>query len=125
MKDVHMTPDGRFVLRDRVNGCISDEIWLLAYHQKEILERRFPNYEYDLYEYPVSIIRFEVTISQWSPSPVSHEKVVALSITFTDSFLRIIIPLDCTEVIPYYDPRFTDDLLSDRLRSSAKELGAI
>ena len=96
------------------------EIWELATHHKEILERRFPNYGYEMYEW-----------DHWLRIEVSDREtifIVAFSLNYlktaTPPFgnVEIMVPLtlihtnpNFTEEISYADPKFTDNFLIDTL----------
>lgn len=97
-------------------GRVSKEVCLLAIRQRKMLKRKFPDYDYTLYEYPKYWLRLEISRSDGA----QRGRI------FTASFSSDSIKITCrphfglpdhenkfTEVIPYHDPRFTNDMLSD------------
>ena len=87
---------------------MSIEVRALAEHHLDILKRRFPNYNYHLFDYPYCWIR-----ADW------YDSIIFTAIFYADS-LKI---AGCAKTIRnnistvnYADPRFTDDFISDKLR---------
>ena len=91
---------------------VTEEILDLAKHHKRILERKFPTYTCDLSESsghdgPRSFLRVESNIS---PDDVT------LMVLFSSRSIQIFSSIsDQDETIDYADPRFTDDILSNKL----------
>ena len=84
------------------------EIVILARHQLEILERRFPNYEHSIH----------ILESSDNCMIVSSYKNYLLQISFYPSSIEILSTFGDEEaiVLDYADPKFTDDTISDKLK---------
>ena len=111
-------------------GLVSKEVVALAQHQLEILECRFPNYHYILYEWPFYWSRIEIFGGN-RPSVAS----MVLVVSFTPRSIKIAAPPfkvltlihdprrryhNLAEEINYADPRFTENTLSDILERLAR-----
>ena len=84
---------------------ITEEVWLLAKHQRDILERRFPHYKCILHK----------SLSECWIS-VETDVIMILSASFTDSSILISLPAlppSHIKEVNYADPRFTENILSD------------
>ena len=89
----------------------SEEIVILARHQKEILERRFPNILIVIHEYSTSDNCLMVVGNEEYP--------IIFQISFRPSSVEIILSFreeareDECITLDYADPKFTDDTISD------------
>ena len=91
-------------------GHVFQEVLDLAKHHLRILERKFPNYGYALYE-SGSSIRLQVSDgSMFETSTLLVAFFSSSSISISNHLL-----IHAIEEISYADPKFTDDLLSDKL----------
>ena len=89
------------------------EIVILARHQKEILERRFPNMLIVIHEYDPSNDCLMIVGNEEYP--------IILQISFRPNSIEIIppdilSPNDKCVTLDYADPKFTDDTISDILK---------
>ena len=88
---------------------ISKEIVILAQHQLEILDRRFPNNKHTLYTHGLDCC---ITVRDTAP------KIIAIS--FRSNFIEIVWSYVDKEaisiILDYADPKFTDDTISDMIK---------
>ena len=85
------------------------EICLLVEHHKDILWRKFPNYGYEVYEWPEYWLRIDIRLNDCTIFIASFSFNCVQFSTSSSDFSFI-------EEINYSDPRFTDDMLPDMLR---------
>jgi len=111
-----------------------DLLWALALHHKSILERRFPNYKYTTFDPAVAELKVFLrvdTLDKSDPLPPERERLhrdardvqtdtyrVLLAV-FSPSSICI-VPADICgggdDKVYYADPKFTDDILSDKIK---------
>ena len=105
------------------------EILDLAKHHREILERKFPYYNYAFFKpsratssLTLDDARAWIRVVLRVPASPQTEHVKLLVAFFLPSYVKIIIPGGaaffqhvCYDEIAYADPRFTDDILSDKI----------
>ena len=92
-----------------MNESIAKEIGDLAEHHREILERKFPNYDHSIKAYNL-----------WIFVRTKHRGTTVLEAAFLSGYISIrTFFVGHNIVLDYADPKFTDDTLIDML----EELG--
>ena len=97
---------------------ISDEIWTLAKRQLEILERRFQRRSYEMHltidGSPVVWLRVDFNNGHMKGKP---SESTTLEVAFSPNCIEIMTSYPYgNEVIDLADPKFTEDLISDKIR---------
>ena len=90
------------------SGRVLEEVLALAEHHENILRCKFPGYTYYIYEYPLR--RIQLAAREGS--------AVILTASFSNSSILIVTPSigpKFVEELSYADPRFTDNVLLERL----------